>query len=82
MLHPKAHEFGDVLVRLLFEGGDEIVQVKAAAAACVKHVTECGAEYLRTITILETVKKQNAFCSHNIVGFRLMRRRVRWNHAE
>src|SRR6266403_2194084 len=53
----KAHEFRNILVRFLFECGDKIIQVEAAAAACVKHVAECSAEDLETITILQAIKK-------------------------
>jgi hypothetical protein len=57
VLHPKADELCNILVRFLFECSDEIVQIETATAASLKHVAEGGAEDWLAVTILKAVKK-------------------------
>jgi hypothetical protein len=82
VLHPKTDKFCNVLARFLFKCGDEIVQIEAAAAAGAKHVAERGVEDLWAVPILKAIEKQNAFRAKSIIGFQLMRARIRWDSAE
>ena len=68
-----ADEFGDVLVDLLFERGDQIVDVEAAAAAGGEHVAEGFVEYGLAVAVLQTVKEEKALGADDGVVFRLFR---------
>src|SRR5579864_2570881 len=58
MLHPEAHELRDVLMGLRFKGGDQVVEIEAAAAAGVQHVTKRGVKHLRPVAILKAIEEK------------------------
>src|SRR5713101_5786565 len=73
MLHPDADKFGDVLVSLLFESGNQIADVKAAAAARVEHVGDRGTKDWLTVAVFEAVKKEKALGTESSGIFRSVR---------
>src|SRR5713101_5413528 len=71
MLHPQAHEGRDVLMGLGLEGGNQIVQTEAAAAASFQHVAKRGVERFRSVAILKSVEDKKALGAQDSRVFRL-----------
>src|SRR5450631_310047 len=69
--HPVANEFGDVLMRFLFERGDEIVKIETSTPAGVEHMAEGLAENVLTVAILQRKKEEKALGANHIRVFGL-----------
>src|SRR5271168_571757 len=80
--HPQTYKLGDILVRFLFESGDEIVEIEAAAAARGKHVAKSAAGNFAAVTLFESIEEEEAFCAQNSVVFLFAGSRVAGNHTQ
>src|SRR5260370_30517157 len=82
MLHPVAHEFGDILMSFLLESGDEVVQIETASSARVKHVAQRFAESILAVAILQRKKEQKTLGTHDASVFGFARIGLPWHQRD
>src|SRR2546429_9644556 len=64
-LHPYPHKFRHVLVRFLFEGCNQIVQVETSLPPSIEHVLRSFPKRLPAVLVLQRKEKKETFYPQN-----------------
>src|SRR5215472_16585679 len=75
-LHPHSHKLCDILVRFLFERGNQVAEVKFPLPPRIQHVLRCFPKCFPPVTVLQRVKEQETLCSEYVRIFCLPRPRT------